>query len=67
MPLWKRPNAAAEATGRPSGPRNAPVRDRSHYSMWMWRCAVVLPHPALRPAPPSAETPGSPAGDASRD
>jgi hypothetical protein len=40
MTIWTRPGAVAEAV----------TRRGTTYSMSMWRCAVVLPHPALHPA-----------------
>jgi hypothetical protein len=45
-PRGTHPSAAGTTAGAPM-PNLRPI---AHYPMWMWRCAVVLPHPALAPA-----------------
>jgi len=64
MSVWKRP--AAAPTGRPTIAAHPPVVGRSQYSMWMWRSAVVLPHPALRSTPCATDPASPPAEGGSR-
>ncbi len=63
MTIPTRPAPDARDGPRPPTPAAVASSTGRHFAMWMWRCAVVLPHPALlskapAPAPASAKDRG---------